>query len=113
MAPGAPTDHPSQSAAFYVPSQLSIQDVLIASRMNLPLKPIICYALFKSSSADAIELARRSIWSRYATSLIQDSILTSVFIGDDPHIYFFKLEPSSSSSADVFRHVAFDELTSA
>jgi hypothetical protein len=113
MAARAATDRPPPSTASYVPSQLSTQDALLVSRISLPPNPTICYALLKSASADAIELARRSILSRYATSPIQSSILTSVSIGHDPHIFIFKLEKSSSSTADVFRHVSFDGLTSA
>jgi hypothetical protein len=113
MAARAATDRPPPSAPSYVPSQISTQDALLVSRISLPPNPTICYAILKSASADAIELARRSISSHYENSPIQASILTSVFIGHDPHIYFFKLEQSSSSSADVFRHHSFDGLTSA
>lgn len=111
MAARAPTGHPPSSEASYVPFQLSPLDALLASRISLPPNSIICYALLKSPSVDSIELARRSVLSRYADSPIKDSILTTVSIGQDPQIYFFML--GGSSSADTLRHLTFDGLTSA
>lgn len=104
--------HRRMAARPCIPRQISVHDSILASRISLPPNPAIVYVFLKpavSCAVEPIEQARRSILSRYASSPIQESILTSVHIGSDPYIFLFKLV-QQPHSPNVFAQLAFDGL---
>jgi hypothetical protein len=112
MAARPGTDRPPPAVPPYIPPQISVHDNILASRIPLSPNPAIAYVFLKPAtpcSLDPIEQARRSILSRYASSPIQESILTSVHIGNDPFIFLFKLV-QQPSPPDAFAHPHFDGL---
>ncbi|KAF9458006.1 mediator complex subunit 13 C-terminal-domain-containing protein [Collybia nuda] len=84
--------------------QLSLSDQLLSSTISLPPNPSIAYAKFSPDLTailrphESIEVARRLILERNASTLLLGSLLTSVHIGAASFIYVFIITSESDSS---------------
>lgn len=108
------------SIPISAPPQISLTDQLLSSRLSLPPDPCVAYALFTPNSRstlkphESIELARRNILSRNASSVLLESLLSSIHIGTSPFIYVF-LTSAQGHIVDATSTLAtlhFDGLTS-
>lgn len=98
--------------------QLSLSDQLLSSKISLPPKPSIAYARFVPSPVanlrahESIELARRLVLERNASTPLLGSLLTSVHIGTLSFFYTFLItsEGHSSEATSTLNQLVFDGL---
>lgn len=86
---------------------------LLSSRLKLPRDFCVSYAIFTSSSHHSIDAARRLVFSSNHSTLLLDSLLTTVHIGSPSFLHVFLLSTQSNLSiaTSTLNHLHFDGLS--
>ena len=100
--------------------QISLADHLLSSKIPLPSDPCVAYALFTPDAnspvkhSESIELARRHILLKNASSLFTQSLLSNVQIGANSFMYVFLIAACDciADATETLGGLYLDGLTS-
>lgn len=112
MSSKTPVDN---ADSFTTPLSISQSDILLASTITLPSHPHVAYATFTSNNDDAVERARRLIFSGSQGRAILDSLLPSIHTSKDVSTFFVFAITSPKQIGDRYAALTalkFDEVDS-
>ncbi|KII96070.1 hypothetical protein PLICRDRAFT_97961 [Plicaturopsis crispa FD-325 SS-3] len=110
MSSKTPVDN---ADSFTTPPSISQSDILLASTITLPSHPHVAYATFTSNNDDAVERARRLIFSGSQGRAILDSLLPSIHTSKDVSTFFVFAITSPKQIGDRYAALTalkFDEV---